>query len=105
MLVVLLGCKTNPSILFDLVITNVNLIDGTGKSLQQSISIGIKEGIVTAIDEEIIGNALEQIDGSGNVDRSTGIQLSNRTTKTADSIKPTLSLARLENFAPPKSNT
>ena len=61
----LFGCTSKKSDQFDLVISNVNLIDGTGKPLQTGVSIGITEGKIVAIDTELEGNSKKHIDGTG----------------------------------------
>jgi len=45
-----MGCDSKDTNQFDLVVANVNLIDGTGKAMQKQVSIGIKDGKITAID-------------------------------------------------------
>lgn len=62
---IFVGCSSNNSVPYDLIISNVNLIDGTGKPLQTSVSIGIKEGRIAAIDSGLSGNGASRIDGSG----------------------------------------
>ncbi len=42
---------SEPSEPYDLVIRNVNLIDGTGGELQKSVSIGIMNGRILTIDK------------------------------------------------------
>ncbi|MDC6406149.1 MULTISPECIES: amidohydrolase family protein [Maribacter] len=59
------ACTSNQQHRFDLVISNVNLIDGTGKPIQSNVSIGIKDGRVTAIDSVSIEGAKNSIDGTG----------------------------------------
>ena len=46
----LVGCNKKAPLAFDLVISNVNLIDGTGSPLQQGVSIGVKDGKIAALD-------------------------------------------------------
>lgn len=58
------GCSYNKSDQFDLVISNVNLIDGTGKPLQTGVSIGITDGKIVAIDSTLSKNG-KRIDGTG----------------------------------------
>lgn len=50
---------------FDLVISNVNLIDGTGKPMQTNVSIGIKDGKIVAIDTSLLAQSTSYIDGKG----------------------------------------
>jgi imidazolonepropionase-like amidohydrolase len=50
---------------YETIITNVNLIDGTGSELQNEVSIGIKEGKIAAVGKEGIGAGIETVDGRG----------------------------------------
>lgn len=61
----LIACNPNQSDQFDLVITNINLLDGTGKPLQSGVSVGVTDGKIVAIDTKVLGNAKDRIDGSG----------------------------------------
>ena len=61
----LVGCTSNRSEQFDLVISNVNLIDGTGNPLQAGVSVGIIKGKIAAIDTGLLGNEENRIDGTG----------------------------------------
>lgn len=61
----LAGCTSEQSDQFDLVISNVNLIDGTGRPLQAGVSIGIQEGKIVAIDTAYLGHKENRIDGTG----------------------------------------
>ena len=61
----LVDCTFEQSDQFDLVISNVNLIDGTGVPIQTGVSIGIKEGKIVAIDTALLGNKNNRIDGTG----------------------------------------
>ncbi len=60
-----LGCTPNESKQFDLVIANVNLIDGTGTPLRTGVSIGITGGKIVAIDATLSGSYKNRIDGTG----------------------------------------
>ena len=62
-LVFLMGCESKGTNPFDLVVVNVNLIDGTGKPMQKQVSIGIKDGKITAIDTILSGS--KTINGEG----------------------------------------
>lgn len=64
-IVFLVGSTSQQPTQFDLVISNVNLIDGTGKPLQNEVSIGINAGKIVAIDTELPGIPVNHIDGSG----------------------------------------
>lgn len=63
--ILIFGCAPIPSNQFDLVISNVNLIDGTGDPVQTGLSIGIKDGKIVAIDPSLPGNGDTTIDGTG----------------------------------------
>ena len=65
LLVILFSCNSTKQDSFDLVISNVNLIDGTGNPLQANVSIGIREGKIIAIDSSINEHAKNEIDGTG----------------------------------------
>ncbi len=58
-----MGCDSKNVNTFDLVIANVNLIDGTGNPMQKKVSIGIKDGKITAIDSILLGS--NTINGEG----------------------------------------
>ncbi|MCB0373848.1 MAG: amidohydrolase family protein [Muricauda sp.] len=61
----LVGCTNKESEQFDLVISNVNLIDGTGKPLQSNVTVGIRDGKIIAIDTVSVEDAVNHIDGTG----------------------------------------
>ncbi|MCL6266609.1 amidohydrolase family protein [Flagellimonas myxillae] len=61
---VLLACNSTSTDQLDLIIFNVNLIDGTGKPAQ-TVSIGIKNGEISAIEPSISSASARTIDGSG----------------------------------------
>lgn len=61
----LIGCNSNQSEQFDLAISNVNLIDGTGKPMKTNVSIGIRAGKIVAIDSTLTGRIDHLIDGTG----------------------------------------
>lgn len=65
LLLILFSCNSTKKDPFDLVISNVNLIDGTGNPLQANVSIGIREGKIIVIDSSIIEHAKNKIDGTG----------------------------------------
>lgn len=58
-----MGCDSKENNQFDLVIANVNLIDGTGNPIQNKVSIGIKNGKITVIDTLLSGS--NTINGEG----------------------------------------
>jgi len=64
-LIFLSGCNKKQSFDYDLAISNVNLIDGTGSQLQKNVTIGIRDGKIIEIDSVAIGKAKMSIDGSG----------------------------------------
>ncbi|MEZ5149001.1 MAG: hypothetical protein R2759_18490 [Bacteroidales bacterium] len=61
----LASCVSDQTDQYDLVISNVNLIDGTGEPLQAGVSIGIIGGKIAAIDTALPSNEKNRIDGSG----------------------------------------
>ncbi|WP_435622906.1 amidohydrolase family protein [Flagellimonas sp.] len=61
----LFSCIPDRTEKYDLVVSNVNLIDGTGKTMQTNISIGIQDGKIAAIDSSTIEGAKKVIDGTG----------------------------------------
>ena len=61
----LLGCSNNQSSDYDVAISNIDLIDGTGRPMQMGVTIGIKNGNIVKIDSAAIGEAKITIDGSG----------------------------------------
>ncbi|RKN83049.1 amidohydrolase family protein [Ulvibacterium marinum] len=58
-------CAPEENSAFDLVISNVNLIDGTGSGLQKNVNIGIKGNRIVAIDAKELVQKAKVIDGSG----------------------------------------
>jgi len=65
LLVILFACNPTKQKSFDLVVSNVNLIDGTGKPLRTSVSIGIQDGKIVAIDSTMLVGGKSEIDGTG----------------------------------------
>ncbi|BFP43471.1 hypothetical protein FGF1_43160 [Flavobacteriaceae bacterium GF1] len=65
MVILGLGCRPEPTAEYDLVISNVNLIDGTGSQLQNGVSIAVIEGKISAIEKMVKGKAKMHIDGKG----------------------------------------
>ncbi len=61
----LFGCSSDRPEKYDLAISNVNLIDGTGKSMKTNVSIGIRGGKIVTIDSSTIERAKSVIDGTG----------------------------------------
>ena len=60
-----MACTSKNNENFDLVITNVNLIDGTGSALQENVNIYIKNGKISSIDIEKVTDQKNSIDGTG----------------------------------------
>jgi imidazolonepropionase-like amidohydrolase len=51
---------------YDLLISNVNLIDGSGRPIQMAVTIGVKDGKIALIDSnEILVKSSKLIDGTG----------------------------------------
>jgi len=65
MLSLLSTCSNEMPEPFDLVITNVNLIDGTGSPLQSEVNVYIKDGRIQAINKNNLQQTANLIDGSG----------------------------------------
>lgn len=61
----LFACNSSKQDSLDLVISNVNLIDGTGNPLLPNVSIGVKDGKIVAIDKNVLIGAKNIIDGTG----------------------------------------
>ncbi len=61
----LMNCTNNETIEYDLVITNVNLIDGTGRPMQERINVYINNGKIDKINNDIIEQDEKIIDGTG----------------------------------------
>lgn len=64
-LVLLVGCTSNKEPVFDLIISNVNLIDGAGTELQTGMNVLIKGNRILAINSDKITQTENRIDGSG----------------------------------------
>ncbi len=67
LIVIILGfsCRPEPVTEYDLIISNVNLVDGTGSPLKEAISVGIKEGKIRALAKALKGRSNTYLDGSG----------------------------------------
>lgn len=59
------ACTTDGSDSLSMIISNVNLIDGTGMPMKTNVSIGIQEGKIVLIDSVLEQSAAYKIDGSG----------------------------------------
>ena len=57
-------CATQDEYTYDLVISNISLIDGTGKPAKIA-SIGVKGGKIVNIDSSKLSSKINQIDGTG----------------------------------------
>ena len=58
------GCIKEQSFDYDLVVSNINLIDGTGSPMQKGVTIGIKDGKIVEIVSGTIGQGKKLIDGT-----------------------------------------
>ena len=63
-IILLSGCNSPSKLDYDLVIRNVNLIDGSGKQLQENVSIGVKDGRIISIDSDSTIMGKDIIDGT-----------------------------------------
>ncbi|MEQ8713921.1 MAG: amidohydrolase family protein [Cyclobacteriaceae bacterium] len=61
----LVACKSNHSDHLDMVISNVNLIDGTGTPMRTNVTVGISDGKIVLIDSAFTDEAENKIDGFG----------------------------------------
>ena len=61
----LAGCASTESEEFDLIISNVNLINGTGSPIQNNVNIYIKDKKIAKIEKAEIGSGRIVIDGTG----------------------------------------
>ncbi|RRQ48114.1 hypothetical protein DZC72_10320 [Maribacter algicola] len=61
----LAACNSSKLDQLSLVISNVNLIDGTGMPMKANVSIGIRDGKIVVIDSVLNHNAEREIDASG----------------------------------------
>lgn len=59
------SCRSELVVKYDMIISNVNVIDGTGNPLQEAISVGIKDGKIKALATELEGEATTVLDGLG----------------------------------------
>jgi len=65
LIILTLACGSKPLAEYDLLIKNVNLIDGTGKQLQKDVFVGIREGKIIDIQKNMFGLPKQTIDGTG----------------------------------------
>lgn len=65
LLLLLVGCSDKEEPEFDLIIYNVNLIDGIGYELQTGMNVYIKGNLIHSIDSEELTQKENIIDGSG----------------------------------------
>jgi len=61
----IVGCIQERTEPFDLVISNVNLIDGTGNPMQKGVSIGITDGKIAAVGTSLSDKGASILDGTG----------------------------------------
>jgi len=59
-----LSCTENNEDTYNLIITNTNLIDGTGSEMQPNKNIHIKDGVIVKIDSEEVNHTQNVIDGT-----------------------------------------
>ncbi len=68
LLFITIGCQLDPAEQtkdnFDMIITNTNIIDGTGNPMQSGLFVGIKNGKIVAIDSALADTNAEIIDGT-----------------------------------------
>jgi imidazolonepropionase-like amidohydrolase len=50
---------------YDLIITNVNLIDGTGTPIQQGVNVYVKDRLIVKIDADEVSQTVNVLDGTG----------------------------------------
>lgn len=60
----LLGCSAPPPTVYDLIIANVNLIDGTGRDMKSKVNVYIQDGKVNAIGTAPVTQTENVIDGT-----------------------------------------
>ncbi|GJM35538.1 MAG: hypothetical protein DHS20C18_45390 [Saprospiraceae bacterium] len=58
------SCETNQPEKFDIIVSNVNLINGTGSAIQPNVNVFIREGKILKIDSTEIGKGKHVIDGT-----------------------------------------
>lgn len=58
------GCSHEEAEKYDLVLSNVNLIDGTGNQMQENVNIYIKDKKIARIDTSKSGSGKIIIDGT-----------------------------------------
>lgn len=59
------ACSLDKHPEFDLIIANVNLIDGAGSAMQNGVNVYIKDHLIQAIDSEVIKQGEHVIDATG----------------------------------------
>ncbi|MEQ9413708.1 MAG: hypothetical protein RIF39_07745, partial [Cyclobacteriaceae bacterium] len=60
----LLGCSSHPPTAYDLIISNVNLIDGTGRDMRSNVNVYIQDGKINAIGTTPVTQSENVIDGT-----------------------------------------
>ena len=63
--IIIIGCKKSPQEKYDAVISNVNVIDGTGTTMKANVNVYIKDGRIDRIDQAEVYNNETIIDGTG----------------------------------------
>lgn len=61
---VFIGCSSPPPAIYDLIISNVNLIDGTGRDMKSKVNVYIQNGKIDAIGSTPITQTENVIDGT-----------------------------------------
>lgn len=62
--ILLLTACTFDSRQYDLLITNVNLVDGTGAPMRENVNVYLLNGKIASIEQEVIAKASDVVDGS-----------------------------------------
>ena len=63
-IIFIIACTKSPSKKYDLIISNVNLIDGTGIKLKSNVNVYIKDGRIALIDKTEINREETILDGT-----------------------------------------
>lgn len=58
------ACSSTDNSKYDLVITNVAIIDGTGGPVSEKMNIYVNDGVIVSISEEQLGTGLRTLDGT-----------------------------------------
>lgn len=63
--ILIIGCTKTPDKKYDLVISNVNVIDGIGTAPQSNVNVYLKDGRIALIDQKDINSEETVMDGTG----------------------------------------